>query len=437
MAEPDPSQPPMRQGPRPLAVHLTAASGYYASSIAASLALKSGSIAWNPELRAEAAALEAALGQQRRPPQNARRESGGPEKGGPGNGAPDPHAAFALAVDREVRGRIGLMLRGIEAYRNHPYRRDLPPPEMLWREETTVLHDYRPFLKGRGTRMPVVLIPSLVNRAYILDLKAEQSLARWLSAAGHPVFLVDWQAPGPVERRFALNDYIARLRRAITAASEATGTPVAAVGYCMGGLLALAAALGVEERVDALVLMATPWDFQTGRPEQAAALAALLPGLEATLARTGELPVDILQTLFAALDPMQAVRKFAAFARRPADSPAAEAFVAMEDWLNDGVPLAAPVARETIGGWYGANAPARGQWRIDGLPVDPARWTKPALSLIPADDRIVPPASARALADALPHGVALSPAAGHIGMVTARNAPDRVWGPLARFLADP
>lgn len=330
------------------------------------------------------------------------------------------------------------MLDGIQAYRAHPYRRSVEEPDVLWREGTTRLLDYRRFRTGRkNTRIPVMLVPSLVNRAYILDLRPERSLARWLAARGHSVFLVDWDAPGEMERDFTLGDYTARLRRAIVTASDAEATPVAAIGYCMGGLLTLAAAQGVEPRIDALVFMATPWDFHADRPDQAKGLAALLPGLEPSLAAFGELPVDVLQTLFAALDPTLALRKFGAFAAMEPDDESATAFVALEDWLNDGVALAAPVARECIGRWYGQNSPAKGLWRVDGLPVLPQGWAKPALSIIPAGDRIVPPASARALADALPRGSVLTPKAGHIGMVTARSAPDRVWAPLAQFLDDP
>ena len=54
-------------------------------------------------------------------------------------------------------------------------------------------------------------------------------------------------------------------------------------------------------------------------------------------------------------------------------------FVALEDWLNDGVPLPAPVARQCLAGWYGRNEPGRLAWRIAvaSAPGDPARRARP------------------------------------------------------------
>ncbi|WP_227421816.1 alpha/beta fold hydrolase [Pacificispira spongiicola] len=326
------------------------------------------------------------------------------------------------------------MLRGIERYRSHPYRRTDSTPDALWREGTSTLLDYRVYLKGPARRPPVVLVPSLVNRAYILDLRPEQSLARYLADRGHPVFLMDWDAPGETERSFDVGDYIARLRRALAATAREMGEPVGLVGYCMGGLLALAAAIGIPDTARSLTLMATPWDFHAERPEQARALAAQLPGWEPMLAQHSELPTDVLQALFTALDPLLAFRKFAWFDKLNPDSDAAKAFVALEDWLNDGVPLSAPVARDCIRGWYGENRPGRGIWIVDGLPVDPAAWTKPTLALIPAGDRIVPPGSALALAGAVPDCRIETPSIGHIGMIVAGNARRAVWEPLTEFL---
>src|SRR3546814_4687335 len=65
------------------------------------------------------------------------------------------------------------------------------------------------------------------------------------------------------------------------------------------------------------------------------------------------------------------------------------------------------------------------QWRLAGCPVDPTQITLPTLCVIPAQDRIVPPASATALADAIPGAERLTPAAGHIGMVVGARAEKR------------
>jgi poly(3-hydroxyalkanoate) synthetase len=275
----------------------------------------------------------------------------------------------------------------------------------------------------------VLFVPSLVNRAHVLDLDEGASFLRFLGAQGVRPLLLDWGWPGPLERGFTLTDHIAgRLERALLAAPEG----LVLAGYCMGGLLALAAALRQPGRVRALALLATPWDFHAD--PGAVRLANLLPGLEPTLDATGTLPVDGLQAMFALLDPFSVAEKFRAFGRLDPAGPRARRFVALEDWLNDGVPLAAPVARETIGGWYGANTPMRGQWAVAGLPVDPRGWAKPAFLAIPARDRIVPPASARALAGLMPGAVVHEASAGHIGMVAGQGAEAALWRPFVAWV---
>lgn len=421
--------------PRPIMAHIAAASAYYTSSLSGFLLSSNGSQIWNPVLADQAEELLKKMMEIH--PLSPKEENLKPER--PHQN--DPQRAADLTywlpeVDRATRRCLSAMLDGIERYRLHPYQRDIDDPAIVWREGSTKLRDYSRLTGGKGLGIPILLVPSLINRAYILDLKAEASFARSLSKAGHAVYLLDWDAPDTIEYSYTLNDYIARLRRAIRACTEETGTPVALVGYCMGGLLALAAALGIEERVDALVLLATPWDFHTERSAHSRALGAVTPILTQSIARGNVLSADLLQTLFLGLDPMLGIKKFSAFSDLNEDDPAAEAFVALEDWLNDGVPLVNRVAQECLAGWYGRNDPYLGRWYVDGLPVIPAAWRKPVLNVIPSADRIVPPSSARALADAFGHGRTLSVPAGHIGMMAARNASKTVWGPILDFLND-
>jgi poly[(R)-3-hydroxyalkanoate] polymerase subunit PhaC len=399
---------PARLGPRPLPYHLLLAATTWLGSPPVLPPSRNGSPASNPDPPESHAALAAALA-----------------KAAPG--------ALAAAISSEARRRLGRLLDGIEAYRRHPYERRLAAPPALWQEGTTRLLDYRTAAAGRGPA--VLVVPSLINRAYILDLTAETSLMRFLAAAGCAPFLVDWDAPGEAERGFTLTDYVAgRLEAALDQVRAATGRPVVLLGYCMGGLLTLALAARRAADLAGAVFLATPWDFHAERPDQARLLGASSGLFEPTLAALGELPVDLIQLLFAGLDPFQVIRKFLDFATLDAASPRARLFVALEDWLNDGVPLAAAVARDCLAGWYGANSPAAGSWRIAGRPVRPGDCRLPSLAVIPDHDRIVPPRSALALAEGLPQVETLRPVSGHIGMVVGAGAEERLRQPLAAWL---
>jgi polyhydroxyalkanoate synthase len=345
--------------------------------------------------------------------------------------AKHPPQAVDEAVGREVARRLDAFVTGITRYRSHAYRRSLVDPPAVWGAGTTRLLDYgRAGVAGR----PLLVVPSLINRAYILDLAAERSLLRNLAGRFRP-FLVDWGRPGAQERRLDLSGYIAgRLADALAWVTAATGRAPVVVGYCMGGLLAAALAVLRPKAVAGLVLLATPWDFHADHPELARALARGAALWLPLIDKLGELPVDFLQALFFGLDPLLVARKFCAFAGFAPDDPRSEEFVALEDWLNDGVPLAAPVARECIVGWYGDNLPGRGRWRVAGTTIAPDAIRLPTLAVLPAQDRIVPPPSAAALAAAIPGAARLAPPLGHIGMVVSQRAPELMWAPLAAWL---
>lgn len=397
-----------RPGPRPLPLHLMAHASTLMGSRAALPLLKSGLLPWKPDLAPQAEALRKSL------------DAAGP----------NAWSELDRALAAEGLARHQAVLDGIEAYRHHPYARDLPAAPPVWGEGTTCLRDYR----AEDGGLPVLVVPSLVNRAYILDLTPGRSLVRDLARRGLAPFLVDWDAPGGAELGFGLDDYIARLARAADAVAALTGRKPAVIGYCMGGNLALALAALHPDKVAALALLATPWDFHAGRPGNGPLMRALAAPLGALIERLGCLPVDALQALFATLDPNLVARKFSAFARLKARSARARDFVALEDWANDGVALAGRVARECLFGWYGDNTPAKGHWSIGGLPILPQRITMPTLVVIPERDRIVPPEAAEPLAAAIPGAVSLRVRGGHVGMLLAGRAKSTLYAPLARWL---
>jgi polyhydroxyalkanoate synthase len=340
-------------------------------------------------------------------------------------------AALIGALTREGHRRLDHFLDGVLSYRRHPGARAAAERPVLWREGTTLLRDYR---TGHDSAAPrLLVVPSLVNRYYILDLEPDSSFLADLAGRGYAPFVVDWDAPGAEEQGFDLTRYIAgRLEGALDAVRREPGGPIIVIGYCMGGNLALALALRRQKDVAALACLATPWDFHADGETQARLIGAIGRHLDSMFQALGEMPVDVLQSFFASLDPLSILAKFSRFADMKGDQ--ARKFVALEDWLNDGVGLAAPVARECLTQWYGENTTALGKWLVAGEPVKPEDLRVPALAMVPSADRIVPPRSALGLAQRLPRCETLAPAAGHIGMMVGGSARAKVWDPLDSWL---
>jgi polyhydroxyalkanoate synthase len=206
------------------------------------------------------------------------------------------------------------------------------------------------------------------------------------------------------------------------------------IGYCLGGLLALALAMRRTADVSGLVFMATPWDFHAGDNSLSRSASQVALMMEPMLQMLGSLPIDAVQTLFYSLDPFHVIEKFLKFADLDQSSDQATAFVALEDWLNDGLAMPAAIARTLMSEWYGANSPAAGAWRVNGQAMRPADLPLPSLVLVPSQDRIVPPPGALALDAVLTNSTAIAVNTGHIGMVSSRRAPAMVWRPLLDWM---
>ncbi len=405
---------PHRVGqPNPLIFHLGAALTGYGQALAAAPRADAPDFPWSAALAAEAAAI-------------------GPD-------------LDRIELAAEIARRLAATLRGLETWQRHPYRRALREPPTIWSAGSSRLLDYGACAEATDPAGPPVLVaPSLINRAYILDLTQDASLLRWLAARGLRPVLLDWGAPGPGEAGFDLERYgAARLAPALDFLRARAGRSVAVLGYCMGGTLAAGLAARAPQGVARLALIGAPWDFSS-TDGMAGGLRALVRARGAADAATmiermgqvfGSVPVSVFQMLFALINPLQAALKFRRLAEMNPKSAAARRFVAIEDWLADGVPMAAPAARDLLIGWHIENRTARGAWRFLGGTVRPGEIAAPTLAFCGRADSIAPPRLAEGLPEAIPGATILRPATGHVGMVVGGGARSEVWRPMADFLA--
>jgi polyhydroxyalkanoate synthase len=322
-------------------------------------------------------------------------------------------AMAAEAVDGD-RDRLAAVLAGVRAYQAHPHARRLPSVPAIARVGNVRLLDYG------GGGPPVAFVPSLVNPPTVLDLAADNSLLRWLSGQGVRPLLVDWGTPGPSELELSIDGYVAERLLPLLAG---IGAPAAVVGYCLGGTMAIAAAAAL--RPPKLALIAAPWRFSAYGAERRAMLAQAWAGIAPSAATIGAVPMEMVQPLFWRLDAQGAIAKFERFGRLAADSDEALAFVALEDWANDGPPLSMPAARQCFEDFFGRDAPGAGHWT-----ADPARLDCPILDIVSTRDRIVPAAAAAGV------GRRIDIDAGHVGMVVGSRARRLLWEPLRDWLLD-
>lgn len=343
-------------------------------------------------------------------------------------------ALLRCAAGEIEQADLHALLEGIRKYQAHSFRRNVPPLPVIW-EKGTVRVFHCESKKSGSASIPLLIVPSMINKSSILDLLPRQSFVRWLAQEGIDVFLLDWgEAVDDTDLSTFERAIDQRLVPVLSFLNDRCGEPVNALGYCMGGTLLAAAVAQNQALFRSIIFLASPWDFHAGDQKLADHVRMGAASAMQIIASKNALPMDWIQFVFAAVNPDLATRKFSKFAAMDTGSEEEELFIAVEDWLNDGVDLPGDVARVCIRDWYQDNKPAKGTWILQGKPVDLSNIELPALIMASQNDRLVPCESSVAMRTMLPHAEILQPACGHIGMMVGRSAARKVWQPVARWL---
>lgn len=303
-------------------------------------------------------------------------------------------------------------LAGLRSYEQAPRRERPPPKPEIVRIGAAALRDHG------GSGPPALLVPSLINPPRILDLDAKVSLTAAIARMGRRSLLLDWgEAEG---RRLSVAGHIEELLLPLL---RSIGEPVALIGYCLGGTMAIAAANLIP--CERIVTLAAPWNFSRYPESARTALQDMWRHSEAASRELGALPMEVLQASFWSLDPGRTVRKFAEFGSLDPAGPDARRFVELEEWANEGEPLPYPAAKELIEDLFGRDVAGTGAWAVGGKTVTD-KLTCPALHITAERDLIAPPATVAS-------GEAVPIPTGHVGMIVG-SARERLHEALATFL---
>ncbi len=283
---------------------------------------------------------------------------------------------------------------------------------------------------------PVLLVPSLINRHYVLDLLPGKSLAEWLVERGHDVFVIDWGTPADEDRYLSFDDicdtYLGRAIRR-TASHGPHGT-AHLLGYCLGGTLAAIHAAARPEHVASLLTLAAPVKFgDDGLLSAWTRTPTFDPG--AVVDAFGNVPWQLLQSAFQMLRPTLNLSKGVHLVDRAWNDEFLDGFFALEIWGNDNVSFPGECYRRYIEALYRKDELSRGVFSLSGVPARLEDIRCPLFTITFEHDNIVTAESARPLHDRASSArkKRLHLPGGHVGAVVSSSARDRLWPKLSAF----
>lgn len=303
------------------------------------------------------------------------------------------------------------------------------PHEVVLQLGTSKLLRYTPVTETVHAT-PILVVPSLVNRHYVLDLTPGRSVVEYLVQRGFETYLIDWGRPDAGDVRTTLADYVlGRLHRFAARASRPDGRPLSILGYCMGGTLSLMYASLRPERVSELLLLATPVDICDD-------------GLLATWSRSGAFDFEALATAFGLVDgdflqngftmlkPSWPVRQTWELYKNATNDAFVDKFLAMDTWVKDTVPLAGAAYVQWCNDIYRDNALKRGAVELAGERVDLANVRAAVLNIMASNDHLIPNAVSRPAGEYLRGAAAYDELVfpvGHIGLSSGGSAFRDIW----------
>lgn len=341
-----------------------------------------------------------------------------------------PHAAeITSALHEQLQTHTTSLIEGLERARQLSHVPESPPLEPVFQLGQMTLNRV-PNTKTDDTKPIILCVPSLINTSRIFNLMQGRSMMHYLAEQGHDALLLDWGLPEGEEASFGIEDYIIqRLEPAIVMQER----PVHLVGYCMGGMMAVAAALRQPEQVARLSLLATPWDFHSAdalRNPMPDSARSQIEALFDALPGETNMPGDLVHLWLYMMNPWPVHTKYARFAAME-DEARIQNFLAREAWLHETVPMSQGVARTCLLNWPLENTPAKGKWAIDGMEIKPQNLKQPTDIFIARGDSVVPPLCASPLTALIPNAEVRYVNTGHLGLMVGAQAEEKVWQKLA------
>ncbi len=267
------------------------------------------------------------------------------------------------------------------------------PGKVVYENEIMQLLQFSPTTETTYAR-PLVIFPPWINKYYILDLRPEQSMIRWLVDKGYTVFLVSWVNPDKSLKDKTFEDYMRDgIFAALTAVEKATGEKkVNTVGYCIGGTLLSATLAYMADQKDTRIASATFFaaqaDFEEAGDLQVFCDEAGLAAVEKRMDEAdGVLDGATMAETFNMLRSNDLIWSNVISNYMLGKSPRAFDLLF---WNADSTRMPKALHLEYLHTFYRKNAYAKGQMVLGGVRLDPGKVNIPIYVQSSRDDHIAP-----------------------------------------------
>ena len=256
---------------------------------------------------------------------------------------------------------------------------------------------------------------------------------RYLEKQGINSYLIDWQEPTDSEMEFSIEDYIKHyISKIIDFIYQKEGRQIILSGYCMGGVLSIAVAQLNPDKIKALALLATPWNFHSSDFARIEMDDNSLAMAQKLIDNSSKIHSSTIQSLFYYLHSDLVHARFD-YLLEKLQSGQFDQSVALEYWLNDGISMVRKVASECFIGWVNNNKPFEKKWQVSGEVIDPSKINIPVFMAMAKNDHIVPISCTKPLADLFENKTIIQPDTGHVAMIAGAKSEEELWQPFLNW----
>jgi len=240
---------------------------------------------------------------------------------------------------------------------------------------------------------PLLIFPPWINKFYILDLKPQNSLIKWIVDQGFTLFVVSWVNPDASYADVGMDDYIRDgFLRAMTEVRRITGEPqINAVGYCIAGTTLGLTLSHLQRAGDGSVRSATFFTTMTDFSEPGEVGVFLdndfVDGIARQSAADGILSKTYMARTFSFLRSNDLIYQPAIRSYMLGEAPPAFDLLY---WNGDGTNLPARMAVEYLRGLCQNDGFAKGQFPVFGQVASLADLTLPICAVACETDHIAP-----------------------------------------------